>query len=51
MKADHATSNEYQQRAAPLKRNVQLSLWYDSLQYFTDRNWGGTHLYVMKIIR
>lgn len=37
MKADKETSNEYLQRAAMLKRNVQQSLWNDSLQHFTDR--------------
>jgi len=37
MKGDLSTSKEYLQRAASLKKNVEHSLWNDSLQHFTDR--------------
>ena len=37
MKGDMATNKIYLQRAADLKKNVEQSLWNDSLQHFTDR--------------
>jgi hypothetical protein len=37
MKGDLATNKIYLQRAADLKRNVEQSLWNDSLHHFTDR--------------
>ena len=37
MKGDTKLSNEYLQRAASLKENVEHHLWNDSLTHFTDR--------------
>jgi len=37
MKGDTATNKIYLQRAADLKKNVEQSLWNDSLHHFTDR--------------
>ena len=37
MKGDVVTAKLYLQRAAALKKNVEQSLWNDSLQHFTDR--------------
>jgi len=37
MKGDTKLSNEYLQRAASLKENVEHDLWNDSLKHFTDR--------------
>lgn len=37
MKGDDATKNTYLQRAESLKRNIEESLWNDSMQHFADR--------------
>lgn len=37
LKGDAATSKEYRQYAAALKKNVEQYLWNDSLQHFSDR--------------
>jgi hypothetical protein len=37
MKGDAATREEYLNKAAALKANVEHNLWNDSLQHFTDR--------------
>jgi hypothetical protein len=37
MKGDMSSSKMYEQRAYDLKKNVEQSLWNDSLQHFTDR--------------
>src|SRR5688572_14867979 len=37
LKGDVATRKDYLARAHALKNNVQVSLWNDSLQHFTDR--------------